>query len=70
MPLFIGMSKKTKKSIKPRKLEKITKKPNRKKNRLKKTEPNPNQAKLEKNRVKLKQPSQTSFYPKNQTELN
>jgi hypothetical protein len=70
MPLFIGVSEKTEKLIKPRKPEKITKKPNRKKNRLKKTKPNPNQAKLEKNRIKSKQPSQTGFYPKNRTELN
>ena len=70
MPLFIGVSKKTEKPIKPRKPEKITEKPYHKKNRLKKTEPNPNQAKLEKNRVKPKQPSQTGFYPKNRTELN
>jgi len=42
MPLFIGVSKKTEKPIKPRKPEKITEKPNHKKNRLKKTEPNPN----------------------------
>jgi hypothetical protein len=30
-----------------------------------KTEPNPNRKKLEKNRAKLKKPSQTGFCPKN-----
>jgi len=58
MPLFTGMSKKTEKPIKSRKPQKITKNWTVKKP-IKKTKPNPNQA-------KLKKPSQTETAEPNQ----